>query len=468
MKRLLVGALYRKRCVYLLLVLMVLPLTLSPARCAHTRHLKKPNIIFVLTDDLGYGDLACYGQQVIQTPNLDRMAAEGIRFTDAYSGSAVCAPARCSLMTGLHMGHAYIRNNSAPPDLPLRPQDTTVAEVLQSAGYYTGVVGKWGLGGANTTGTPNRQGFDYAYGFLEHSEGAYFPATLWRNGQQVAVPPGSYQQDLFTEDALRFINREKDNPFFLYLAYMVPHAPYEIPSDAPYSNQPWAQLDRNYAAMITYLDRDIGRILGRLKDLGIDEDTIVFFSSDNGPEANDMFHSAGPLNGLKRQLYEGGIRIPMIARWPGTIAPQQVSAVPWAFWDFLPTAADIAGAAAPNNLDGVSMLATLLGNKQAPRAPLYWEFTLKNGRGMLQAVRLNQWKGVRINDKKRGAKNKKKNIELYDLASDLGETLNVSAQHPDLVNQIRAIMQTQHVDQAAPAAAPSVDTVSRVHFEHQH
>jgi arylsulfatase A-like enzyme len=441
--------------VVIVLALIIGPSFIGQSPSAHIRpaSAKPPNIIFILTDDLGYGDLGCYGQKMIQTPNLDRMAAEGVRFTDCYSGQAVCAPARCSLLTGLHMGHAHIRNNSTPPDNPLRPEDTTVAEALKAGGYRTGVVGKWGLGNATTTGNPNRKGFDYSYGFLEHVEGTYYPTTLWRNGQQEPVAAGSYQQDLFTDDAFKFIQREKDGPFFLYLAYMVPHSPYEIPSDAPYSNQPWDQLDKNFAAMITYLDRDIGRLINLLKELGIDENTVIFFSSDNGPEAEDMFQSAGPLNGVKRQLYEGGIRIPMIVRWPGTIAPEQVSGQPWAFWDFFPTATAIAGTATPPGLDGISMLPTLLGLEQPPHPPLYWEFTLKNNRGLMQAVRLNEWKGVRINDRNRGKKNNKRAVELYNLADDISETRDVSADHPDIVARIREIMANQHVDLPGQSSA---------------
>lgn len=459
----------RRGSLFLLLTLAIVPSFISPGRSAHVRSAegKPPNIIFILTDDLGYGDLGCYGQRMIQTPNLDRLAAEGIRFTDSYTGNAVCAPARCSLMTGLHMGHAYIRNNSSPPDTPLRPEDTTVAQELKAAGYATGMVGKWGLGNATTSGSPNRKGFDYAYGFLEHSEATYYPTTLWRNGQPEAVPARSYQQDLFTGDAFKFIQRQKDGPFFLYLAYMVPHAPYEIPSDAPYSDQPWEQLEKNYAAMITYLDRDVGRLINLLKDLGIDENTIVFFSSDNGPESSDIFQSAGPLNGLKRQLYEGGIRIPMIVRWPGMIMQGQVNSTPWAFWDFFPTAVALAGTSPPMNLDGISMLPTLLGHEQPPHPPLYWEFRIKNDRGIIQAVRLDQWKGVRINDRNRGKKNKKKAIELYDLANDIAEMRDVSAEHPDIVAQIKEIMQNQHVDLPLTSSPRSM-MASLHHAGHSH
>jgi len=397
----------------------------------------KPNIIFILTDDLGYGDLGSYGQTLIKTPNLDRMAAEGIRFTDCYSGSTVCASARCGLMTGLHNGHAYIRTNSKPPDTPLRKQDETVAELLKSAGYSTGVIGKWGLGGAVSSGNPTRKGFDYSYCFLEHGEGDYFPTYLWRDEQPVLIRPGSYQQALFTDDAVQFIRRNHKHPFFLYLAYMVPHAPAGVPDEGPYKKMGWPKQDREYAAMISYMDRDVGHIFQTLKEMGLDDDTVVFFSSDNGPPRPDFFHSAGPLNGQKRSLYEGGIRIPMIVRWPGRITPGQVSNQPWAFWDFMPTAADIAGIGPPSGLDGISMLPTLTGvGQQAPHKPLYWEFYVTANSDFLQAVRMGKWKAIR--DIRDGQ------VSLYDLDVDIGENTDVAAQHPDIIAGAVQLMKQEH------------------------
>lgn len=395
-----------------------------------------PNIIFILTDDLGYGDLGSYGQTTIKTPNLDKFAAEGMRFTDCYSGSPVCGPARAGLMTGFHNGHCYIRTNAKPPDTPLRKQDTTVAEVLKSAGYTTGVIGKWGLGGSVSSGNPTRKGFYYSYCFLEHAEGDYFPTYLWRNEEPVLIHHGEYQQTLFTDDAIEFIRHNARRPFFLYLAYMVPHAPPGVPSDGQYSKSRWPKQDKDYAAMVTFMDNDVGHLMQTLKDMGIDGDTIVFFSSDNGPPRPDFFESAGPLNGQKRSLYEGGIRIPMLVRWPGRIQAGQVSNLPWGFWDFLPTAAAIARTQAPSGIDGVSILPTLLGQPQPPHNPLYWEFYVTANADFLQAVRIGKWKAIRnIGDGK---------VELYDLDADIAEQHDIAGQHPDIVASALQIMKDQH------------------------
>jgi len=293
---------------------------------AAQRSLRKPNIIFILADDLGYGDLGCYGQKQMATPNLDRLAQEGVRFTQAYAGSTVCAPSRCALMTGLHMGHARIRGNAR---FPLRPADLTVAELLKGAGYRTGLIGKWGLGEACSTGIPNAKGFDEWLGYLnqQHAHN-YFPEFLWENQREVFLAGNmgtrkQYSHDLFTDRALQFLQGHRDQPFFLYLAYTIPHANNElgretgngmdVPGDAPYSGKDWPQVERNFAAMVHRLDADVGKVLEQLKKLGLDEDTIVFFSSDNGPHREgghdpDFFDSNGPLRGIKRDLYEGGIR----------------------------------------------------------------------------------------------------------------------------------------------------------------
>ena len=405
---------------------------------------RKPNIVFILADDLGYGDLGCYGQKMIRTRVLDKMAHEGIRFTDCYAGGTVCAPSRCSLMTGQHTGHCLIRGNDRTP---LRPEDVAVAELLKQSGYRTGIIGKWGLGEPGTTGIPNRKGFDYWFGYLNQTHAHnYYPDYLWRNEEKVDIPPGTYSHDLFTQEALDFVKREQDNPFFLYLAYTIPHVNNEefrakrqgmqVPSGYPYTKEAWPETERNKAAMITRMDRDIGKLLRLLQDLGLDDDTVVFFTSDNGPHQEggvkpDFFDSNGPLRGIKRDLYEGGIRVPMIVRWPGKIKPGQESDQVWAFWDFLPTACEIAGAKPPSGIDGISMLAELTGCHQRDHEYLYWEF---HERGFAQAVRLGKWKAVR-NDKA-------KPIELYDLETDLGETKDIAAQHPDVVARVEQVLKS--------------------------
>lgn len=395
---------------------------------------RKPNIIFILADDLGYGDLGCYGQTAIKTPFLDQLAAEGMRFTDCYSGSPVCAPSRGSLLTGYHLGHAYLRTNTQ--DVPLRPQDTTVAEVLKGAGYATAVVGKWGVGRHNTTGQPGLKGFDHFFGFLDHAEGAYFPTSIWRNGELEEVPPGTYQQDLLTREAIEFIRRKKDVPFFLYLPYMLPHAPYEIPSLEPYEQEPWTEEEKKYAAMVTRLDRDVGLIVATLDELGLAENTAVFFTSDNGAPSPARFDSTSVFNGQKRTLYEGGIRVPMLVYWRGTVKAGQVSDTPWALWDVLATAAEMAGVDAPQGTDSISILPTLLGERQTPHASFYWEFYRKNRKGFLQAARFGKWKGLRDSTKSA--------MELYDLENDVGERVNLAKRNPHIVRQMKKIMRQEH------------------------
>ena len=427
----------------------------------------KPNIIFILADDLGYGDLGCYGQTNIQTPNLDKLAAEGIRFTDFYAGSTVCAPSRCSLMTGLHTGHSWIRGNGTQA---LRPEDLTVAELLKAAGYHTGLIGKWGLGNEHSSGLPQKKGFDEFAGYLDQVHAHdYYTSYLWRHdprtgfdGQQplyenLAGKKGLYTHDMFTTAALNFVRINKPDrsnkyqPFFLYLAYTIPHANNEegqrsgngmqVPSDAPYSSEPWNQVEKNKAAMITRLDADVGKLMDKLKQLKIDESTIVFFSSDNGPHKEggvdpSFFRSSGPLRGIKRDLYEGGIRVPLIVRWPGQIKPGLLNQQPWAFWDFLPTAAALAETRAPANLDGISILPSLLGQTQTNRHEfLYWEF---HERGFQQAIRMGDWKAVRPQADEP--------LELYDLKNDLGEKKNVAADHPDVVAKMEQLFKNARTD----------------------
>jgi arylsulfatase A-like enzyme len=409
--------------------------TVSHGRASpRSPELGRPNIILILADDLGYGDLGSYGQSLIKTPVLDHMAAEGVRFTECYSASAVCTPARLGLMTGLHTGH----QRPGDPSAPLGADDVTVAEILKTVGYSTAVVGKWGLGGPNTEGSPNRQGFDYSFGYMTKLEAHnYFPAHLWRNGERIQIPRGTYSEDLLIEEGLNAIRRFHDRPFFLYFPVTIPHVPYDVPSDDPYHNEPWPQDVKNHAAMITRMDHDIGRILDLLKELGLDEKTVVFFSSDNGPPDSGFFNSNGPLSGEKRHLKEGGIRVPMIARWPGSIQPGQVSDQVWAFWDFLPTVAEISGATVPTQIDGISILPALTGKDQPEHPPLFWEFHDAIRNGFVFAVRIGNWKGIDLGTGK---------LRLYDLSVDVAEKHNRAKQHPEIVAQMKQIIREQHRD----------------------
>ena len=394
----------------------------------------KPNIIFILTDDLGYGDVGRYGQTQIQTPNIDQLADDGIRFTQAYASSPVCAPARNSLLTGMHTGHTEIRGNSV---MEVTGASNSVATYLKNAGYDTAVIGKWGLGEAGTAGDPHEHGFDYYFAYMNHTDAHdYYNGKIWRN--DVEVPRnGEYSHDLFTDDALTYIENHTTSPFFLYLNYTIPHFNMEVPSQSPYQNENWPNAEKNFAAMITRMDNDIGRLRQKLVDLGISDDTLIIFTSDNGPhnEGHDVnyFNSNGNLRGFKRDLYEGGIRVPTIATWPGTISSGRVSDFQWAFYDFMPTAAELAGLTPPENIDGISIVPELMGQPQTPHDYLYWEFhQIHYGTGFKQAVRMGDWKGYRINV---GA------LELYDLSNDIGETSNVASTHPDIVAQMEAIMQ---------------------------
>lgn len=450
---------------------------------------RRPNIIYIMADDLGYGELGCYGQTKIRTPNIDKLATEGMRFTQHYSGSPVCAPSRCVLLTGKHTGHAYIRANDElsergdvwhDPNLegqrPLLPGTETIGTILQKHGYVTGAVGKWGLGGPDSTGHPNKQGFDFYYGYLCQREAHnYYPTHLWKNGEKdmlegnpyffphQKLPPDkdpndpasyapykgkTYSQDRMAEEALGFIRRNKDRPFFLYVPFTVPHVSLQVPDDSlkeyegafpetPYTGDkgytPQIKPRAAYAAMITRMDREIGRIMALLKELGLDDNTLVIFTSDNGPTFNGgtdskFFQSAGPLRGLKTQLYEGGIRVPMIARWPGKIRPGTETGLISGFWDVLPTFTDLLGIAAPADTDGISFLPTLLGKpqKQKKHAYLYWEYLGK------QAVRMGNWKAYRAGYDK--------NIELYNLKEDIAESKNVASEHPEILEKIKNIL----------------------------
>lgn len=440
-------------CVAVMCVLLSACATLAQsARGAGSQ--RRPNIILVVADDLGRGDLGAYGQRFIRTPSLDRMAREGLRFTDAYAPSPVCAPSRASLMTGLHQGHARIRGNvgRSGERVPLRPEDLTVAEVLKGAGYRTGAVGKWGLGEPGTTGVPGRQGFDYFYGYLNQAHAHnYYTDYLWQNDERITLRGGTYSHDLLTREALAFIRRETDRPFFLYLAYTLPHANneltrktgngMEVPSDAPYSQERWSPQQRNYAAMVTRLDADVGELIRLLKEMDIDHETIVIFTSDNGPQGKEeggydqtLFDSNGPLRGLKRELYEGGIRVPLLVRWPGRVRAGVTNSFPVTLCDILPTAASLAGARVPTT-DGLNLHRLLLGGNTLRRESLYWEF---HEGGFAQAVRMGSWKAVR--------KGMNGAVELYDLKTDLGETRDLSASNPVLVRRAEEIMGREHVE----------------------
>ncbi len=438
-------------------VTAVTALSAVPLTQAEPEH--KPNIIFVMVDDLGYGDLGVYGQQHIQTPHLDQMAAEGILFTDVYA-EAVCAPARSVLMTGLHTGNTRVRANSdsgrSPSSVqdpygvwrvPLELEDVTVAEVLRDAGYVTGITGKWGLGEEGTTGIPNLQGFDEWYGLLNQRQAhSHYPAFMWRDQVKEDLPGNTgtrtdfvneehYAHHLFTDFAFDFIERHTaaNDPFFLYLPYTLPHDRFQIPELAPYTqNQGWTQQQQVYASMVTLLDYDMGRMLQLLRDLNIDDNTLVFFCSDNGAanRYDNVFDSSGPLRGRKRDLYEGGIRTPMLVWGPGNVPPGTVSTVAWSFADVLPTLADAAGATPPPDIDGVSVLPTLLGQEQPELVdrPIYFE--LHEGL-FQQAIRRGKWKAVR--------RDPPSSTELYDLSVDIGESNNIASQHPDIVEEMEAL-----------------------------
>ncbi|ARN57101.1 arylsulfatase [Sedimentisphaera salicampi] len=419
-----------------------------------------PNIVFIMADDLGFGELGCYGQEKIKTPNIDRLASEGMRFTQAYAGSSVCAPSRSSLLTGFHNGHNRIRDN-LPHGVFLRPDDVTAAEVLQRAGYYTGCIGKWGVGNPGSWGVPERQGFDYFYGHKNQDQAHfYYPDYLWENdkvkllqemeivnevGKMVGNRGGEnrfYTHDLFTKKALQFIDKNHKSPFFLYLPYTIPHFSdypagtpehFIVPDDKPYSEKDWTQIQKNYAAMITRMDGDVGKIIGKLKKYGLESNTLVIFTSDNGPYGGaptDFFNSAGPFRGKKRDLYEGGIRVPFIAKWPGVIKPGTKSEHIIAFWDVLPTLAETAGLKPPKNIDGISFLPVLKGKEQKEHDYLFWDYGHVR-KTYKAALRTGEWKGVFQTGRP---------PELYNLKKDKGENNNIAKHHPEIVQKIRALI----------------------------
>lgn len=447
---------------------LILAVILVTSATAFAEPLRKPNIVFILADDLGYGDLGSYGQKKIPTPNLDRLAADGIRFTQTYAGSTVCAPSRCALMTGLHTGHCRTRGNGGGggprSNVPLAPEDVCVAELLKKAGYRTALIGKWGLGEEGSTGIPTKKGFDHFFGYLnQHHAHNYYPDFLWRGEKKeplgnpqskvenVAEKFNVYTPDLFLADALQFLDENKSRPFFLYFATTVPHANNEktratgegneVPTDAPFTRETWPQAEKNKAAMISHLDTDVGKLLAKIHNLGMEKDTVVIFSSDNGPHQEggnkvEFFNSAGPFRGFKRSLTDGGIRVPGIVRWTGTVKPGTVSHHVWAFWDFLPTACGVAGTDVPRGLDGISILPTLTGKgEQKAHEFLYWEF---HEGGTAQAVRHGNWKAIRT------APNRP--LELYDVVKDPMEKQNVAAENPGVLARIEEYMKTARTD----------------------
>jgi arylsulfatase A-like enzyme len=445
-----------------------------------------PNIVLILADDLGYGDLSCYGQKTLPTPNLDKLAAEGMRFTRHYAGSTVCAPSRCVLMTGLHTGHAPLRTNY---DTPMPDSVPTLATQLKQAGYATGAFGKWGLGDVIPPNDPNRKGFGQFYGYVDmyHAHN-FFPPFLVRNGQReplnndlipgsdagpwsgrgngVAQNPKDYAPDFIVNEALRFIDAQAQKAFFLYLAFNTPHANneggkneykrgMEVPDFGPFANRDWPDPEKGFARKMADIDRDVARVVAKLREHGLAEKTLVIFTSDNGPHQEgghqaDFFDSNGPLRGRKRDVYEGGIRVPTIAWWPGRVPAGTTSDHLSGFQDYLPTFCELAGAKLPKS-DGLSLVPTLLGKtaEQRQHEYLYWEFYEGGGK---QAVATEKWKAVRLNwnEKPDGP------LELYDLQSDLGEEHNLAADHPEVIMTMQKRLTEAHVTHSGQIQSPGV------------
>jgi arylsulfatase A-like enzyme len=429
---------------------------------------KKTNIVWIMADDLGWGDLGCYGQKHIRTPNIDRLASEGLRFTDVYAGCTVCAPSRSVLMTGMHMGHTSVRSN--PGGVPLLESDVTVADVLKKAGYTNGIFGKWGLGDVGTATTAIQKGFDEHMGFLHQAHAHFqYPRFIYHNDREYPLEGNSdtthktYANDVVAAKALDFIRRNQSRPFFAYLPLTVPHGGFHVPEDSlaeyrgkfpegpPLSSEngrqaPQPEPRAAFAGMVSRLDRYVGQVLALLQELNLEQDTIVFFTSDNGGIrfSDNFFLNTGPFRGIKGNLYEGGIRVPMIVRWPGRVPTGKVSAFAWAFHDVLPTLAQVAGVKDIPRCDGISVLPTLLGKSQKPHTELYWEHPRYNSKAgaftdeiPMQAMRRGNWKAVR--PKPDGA------VELYDLKSDPGEERDLASQKPGLAAEFDRAMKAARV-----------------------
>ena len=416
----------------------------------------KPNVIFILSDDLAQGDVGCYGQRLIKTPNLDRMAVEGTRFTQAYCGTSVCAPSRTSLMIGRHMGHSPIRaNREIQPEgqKPLPAGTYTVARLFKENGYATACIGKWGMGMFDTDGSPLKVGFDHFFGYnCQRHAHSYFPTYLYNDDQRFDLPGNdgktvgkTYAQALIADETLRWVTANKDEPFFLFYAITLPHGRHEIDDQGIYKDEPWTDQQKNYAAQVTRLDSDVGRLLTRLKELGIDDKTLVIMSGDNGSsfaptsEIGKRFDQTmgGKLRGFKRSMYEGGLRQACIARWPGVVPANLVCVEPWAFWDFLPTCAELLGTklAADVQTDGLSILPLWKGGKAPQRDYFYWELHERSG-ASLQAIRFGNWKAVKNGPSA--------DIELYDLKTDVAETTNLAEEKSDLVAKAARLMAEAH------------------------
>lgn len=409
-----------------------------------------PNVIYILCDDLGYGEVGYNGQKKIQTPELDKLAAEGMIFRNHYCANAVSAASRCGLMTGKHPGHALVRSNSPGfPDgqFPLQNDSETLGKLMQRAGYTTACIGKWGLGNYGNSGDPNKQGFNHFFGYtdqvLAHN---YYPSYLWRNGEKIKLnndgKQTDYSHDLFTQEAFSFIKENKDKPFFLYLAYTIPHLNYQVPDLAQYKDKNWPQNMKIHAAMTSRMDGDVGALVRLLRELGLEENTLILFNSDNGAHGQkgslEFFKTSGELRDKKRSMYDGGVRSPSFAYWPGKVPAGTVSNHLSAFWDILPTLSELTGEPVVGETDGISMLPTLLGEyeKQKQHEYLYWEIYESNIPRC--AVKYKNWKGV-VADMRKGL-----NIELYDMENDESETSDLSGKYPEIVEKIKGFMIEAH------------------------